>query len=422
MNITDMDPDLLSLELIGDDERGYDFLDEETMIRLKQLSSEKGVLSLYLDTRPETVQREPVPVRFKNGIKTILNKNETNWDHETKQLFEAVAEDVTEALEKEPLVAEGKGIALFVAPMRLLPKKEKVDYELFMSFHLPEAPADLIHWGQTPVISPLVVQRDEHPETGVVLFDREKVRFFLYTMGEAAEYTFSFRNEDPVPMSKSHTWHGYGTHNHLKWQEEHYKRYLRQAGIAISKVAQKAEWKWLVLASPDEQEAKHVIDYLPEVIQEKVIGYTTVAMNDSLNTVRDRVAPLVREAEIREEKATLEKWIGELEKSDGLAVSGVADTVLADQEYRLRTLIFPAGFIQKGWQCTSCHSLIADLQESSPDACPYCNSDQLFEKADIIGEMAVRMLQTGGEVEVIREKEHRNLVETHGIVGGLLRY
>ncbi len=422
LDITKTDPDMISLDLIGDDERGYDFLDDASIINLKQIKSDYGVLSVYLDTRSSAEKQKTVLARFKNGIKQIRETQEQNWDHDETLRFDAMLKHVSEALELEMEDPSGKGIALFVSPGRVLPKKLKVDYELFELYHLPDAPDDIVSWGKTPVLTPLLVAKDEHPETGVVLFDRKEVRFFLYTMGEAAEYNIEMNNPDPVTTGKSHTWHGYGTHNHQQWQEEHYKRYLGQAAIAISKIAKKAGWKWIVLLSPDEQEAKHIIDYFAKDMQKKIIGTASLAMKASINEVRDTAANIVSNAENSEELHTLNEWLDELKKPAGLAVSGIADTVLASQEYRVHTLLFPADFIQKGWECQSCGGLFADFQDEAPAECPYCGSNDLLEKEDIIADVAVQVLQSDGDIEVVRNTDNRSILEDNGIVGGLLRY
>jgi len=421
-DITKTDPDMITLDLIGDDERGYDFLDNDAILELKNFASDTGVMSIYLDIQPSTVNNAPVLTRFKNGVKKIRETQEGNWDHDDKLRFDATVKHITEWLENEMGEPSGKGIALFVAPGRVLPKKLKVDYELFKAYHLPDAPSDIIEWGETPILRPLLVPKDEHPETGVVLFDREQVRFFLYSMGEIAEYNVGMKNPDPTPLSKSHTWHGYGTHNHEQWQEEHYKRYLRQASIAISKLAKKAGWKWLALMSPDVQEAKHIVDFFSKDMQQKIIGTASLAMNSTLNDVRDTTAPIVTAAEHKEEKETLDKWVNELKRPGGKAVSGVADTVLAAEEYRIWKIIYPADFIQPGWACQSCGGLFADLQEEPIKECPYCVSTDLLEEEDIISEIALQVLQSDGEMEIIRNEEHRKILEDNGIVGGILRY
>ncbi len=425
LDIAKTDPDMISLDLIGDDERGYDFLDDAQLVKLKQIKSDNGVLSVYLDTQSSKDKQKTVLTRFKNGIKQIREAQQDSWDHDEELRFEAVVKHISAWIENEMGEPSGKGIALFASPQRVLPKKIKklkVDYDLFEVFHLPDTPEDVVAWEKTVVLTPLLVSKDEHPETGVILFDRKEARFFLYTMGEAAEYNINLKNPDPVAATKAHTWHGYGTHNHEQWQEEHYKRYLRQAAIAISKVAKIAGWKWITLLSPDEQEAKHMLDFFSKDMRSKIIGTDSLSMKSTINDVRDTVAPIVDSAEKSEELQTLNDWVNELKTPDGLAVSGVADTVLAAQEYRVRTLLFPADFIQKGWECQSCGGLFADLQAEPIDECPYCGSGDLLDKVDILGDVAVQILQTDGEVEVIRDAENRKILDDNGMVGGLLRY
>ncbi len=419
MNITRFDPDLIHLELLGDDERGYDFLSDEVLLELKRFASDHGVLSVYADLGEGAAS---ALTRYKNQVKALRDAREAEWDHEQKQHFDALTEEVGELLEKLFQEPRGKGIALFVAPGRLLVKKGKLDHELLRVFHLPDAPRDEVSWGNTPALTQILLQQDEHPPTGVVLFDRETLRFFLYYMGEAAEYSVKLDNPDTVPLTKAHSWHGYGTHNHHQWQEEHYKRYLHQAAIAVGKLADKAGWKWLVLASPDEQEAKHLGERLSAQWAERLIGTLALPMTANLNELRDAVAPVVSAAEKQEEQETLDAWINELERPNGRAVAGLADTVEAVQEYRVLHFIADCDFHHAGWQCRSCGSLMADLQDEAPSACPYCSSTELEERADIVGDLALQVINSGGHAEIVRDEENRQRVNTHGQIGGLLRY
>ncbi len=419
MNITRFDPDLIHLELLGDDERGYDFLDENRLLELKRFASDHGVLSVYADLGEGAAT---ALTRYRNEIKALREAHESEWDHEQKQQFDALAEEVGERLEKLFARPRGKGLALFIAPGRLLVKKGKLDHELLRVFHLPDAPRDEVSWGNTPALTQLLLQQDEHPQTGVVLFNREELRFFLYYMGEAAEYSVKLDNPEVVPLTKSHNWHGYGTHNHQQWQQEHYNRYLRQAAIAVAKLADRAGWKWLVLASPDEQEAKHLAELLPAQWSSRLIGTRALPLTASLNDVRDAVAPVVAEAERKEEKETLEQWVNELERPDGRAVAGLADTVEAVQEYRVLHFIADSDFSHAGWQCGDCGSLIADLQEQAPQACPYCESASLAQRADIVGDLALQVINSGGHAEIVRGEENRKVISGQGQVGGLLRY
>lgn len=422
MNLTRLDPELLELKLTGFEERGYDFVDDALVLRLKQLQPEHGILSIYLDTSPATLANTPAMTRFEHAIDAVRKARELEWDHAQKTTFDRMVKDLSAQLEKMLARPQGRGIALFAAPARVLPKKEKVDYEIFCSFHLPHPPADRVEWGESPVLTPLLIQRDESPRTGVVHFDREQIRSYLAFMGEVARYELVLKNDDPVPLTKSHAWHGYGEHNHQQWQEHHYQRYLAQAALAVEKLAQAGDWKWLVLASPDSQEADHLCEHLHGSVKERVIGTCSLPMDSDLNQVRDTVLPIIAEAEKEEEKARLQHWAGELERADGKAVAGLADTLLAVEEYRVYTLLADEGYCHKGWQCNGCGGLVADLMEEPPAECPYCGSTELKELPDIVGEMAVRVINSGGDVEIVHDPDNRKIIEEKGQVGGLLRY
>jgi len=419
MNITKFDPDLIRLVLLGDDERGYDFLSETVLLELKRFSSEHGVLSVYVDLGEGA---EVALTRYKNQVKALREAHDPEWNHEQKQQFDAVTGEVAGLLETYLSEPRGKGLALFMAPGRLLVKKGKLDHELFRVFHLPEAPRDEVAWAQTPELTQLLLQQNEHPPSGVVLFNREEVRFFLYYMGEVAEYSVELHNPDVVPLTKAHSWHGYGTHNHHQWQQEHYQRYLRQAAIAVTKLADRAGWKWLVLASPDEQEAKHLAQRLHAPWSESVAGTLALPMNANLNQVRDAIGPVVGAAERKAEKEVLDRWLGELEKPDGHAVAGLADTVEAVEEYRVFHFIADSDFHHAGWQCADCGSLMAGLLDEPPVQCPYCGATHLIERADIVGDLALQVINSGGHAEIVRDEDNRQLIEGHGRIGAVLRY
>ncbi len=406
----------LILDLIGDDERGYDFITAEDITGLRNFQSEQGMITLYLDTRPERLQVEPMLLRYKN---LVAQQRETLTDRNELLLFDAVTTHLGKLIEHNLSRAPmGRGLVIFAAPYKFSPKRDReVKYEKFLIYHLPEAPTDFLAWGPLPVLTPLLIQLDEHEPTGVVLVDRRRARFFIYYMGEAAEYTISEVDETPAKTKAL----GWGAHNHEQWQEEHYRQHFRHVIAFTEVIDRKAQWKWLVLAGPDEI-PQEVADMLPKPLKEKLLGTVNMSMHVSYNDVRDKVAPLVHQAEVQEEKEALKAFVGELSRSNGRAVAGLADTTLAGQQGRIDTLFFPPDFIHKGWQCGRCQGLIADLAETPPPVCIYCGSDQLKEVPDVVTLLAEQTLGLGGHVEVVREKENQAILKTHGHIGALLRY
>jgi peptide subunit release factor 1 (eRF1) len=408
--------DDLVLELIGDDERGYNFITDEDILALKSFSSDQGVLSLYLDTRPERLQVEPMLLRYKNLIAPV---RERIHDRNELLLFDAVTSHIGKLLEHHLSRApQGRGLAIFAAPYKFSPKRDReVKYEKFLIYHLPEAPVDHLDWGKLPVLTPLLIQIDEHEPTGVVLADRRRARFFVYYMGEAAEYNISEVDETP---SKTRAL-GWGAHNHEQWQEEHWRQHFRNVVEWTELIDRKAGWKWLVLAGPDEIPAE-IADLLPKSLRSKLLGLLTMPLHVTYNDVRDRVAPLVHEAELREERERLEALVGELERSNGRAVAGLADTTLAVQQGRIDTLFFPPDLEHPGWQCRNCQGLIADLTEQPPASCIYCGSSELDEVPDVVTLAAEQTLHLGGRVEVVRDENHQAILKTHGNIAALLRF
>ncbi len=404
----------LELELIGDDERGYDFITAEEISSLKEFTSDQGVLSLYLDIRPAKLQHEPLALRYKN---LLASMREHITDRNELLRFDAVAADIGKLLENNYNRPRGRGLVIFAAPQKFSPKGDRsVKYEKLLIYHLPEPPRDFLAWGKLPVLTQLLIQLDEHEPTGVVLADRRRARFFIFYMGEAAEYNIVEVDETPAKTKAL----GWGAHNHEQWQEEHYRQHFRNVAALTDVIARKAGWKWLILAGPDEV-PNELAEHLPKRLVDKLIGSTALPLNVTYNDVRDKVAAFVQEAEKKEERKTLEKFVGELARGNGRAVAGLADTTLAAQQARIATLLFPPDFTHRGWQCQSCGGLMADLTETPPGTCIYCGGP-LETVPDVVTLAAAQTLDMGGHVEVVRDEENQTILKTHGHIGALLRF
>ncbi|NOX60919.1 MAG: hypothetical protein GXP42_03075 [Chloroflexi bacterium] len=404
----------LQLELIGDDERGYDFITPEDIQLLKELSAEPGVFSLYLDTTAERMQSEPLALRYK---KLVEERRQHVVGRESRLLFDAVAEHIGKLLESSYGRPRGRGLALFAIPERFSPKGgPEVKYRRLIRYHLPEPPLDALEWGETPLLTPLLIQLDEHAPTGVVVVDRKHARFFVYYMGEAAEYGVSEIGETP-PRTRSLGW---GAHNHEQWQETHYQKHLQQVAELTARLDRVARWKWLTIGGVD-QAPQELKERLPKPLQQKFLGHFNIHLTATLNEVRDEVGPLVHAAEVREESDTLAAWVGALKTPGGRAVAGLADTTLAAQQARIQTLIIPPNWVQPGWQCQSCQGLMADILAEPPKACIYCGAP-LKALPDIISVAAAQTLTLGGQVEIVRDPENQAILKQYGEIGALLRY
>ncbi len=406
--------DMIELELIGNDERGYDFITTEEVMSLKELFCEQNVFTLYMDISPSRLQREPLMTRYKNLLSPVQQQIK---DRNEALLFNTVADNIGKLLEANYLRPRGRGLVIFAAPQKLSPKGDReVKYDKFLVYHLPESPNDFLAWGKSPVLTELLIQLDEHEPTGIVLADRHQARFFVSYMGEAIEYNV-MEVDKATAKTKPVDW---GTHNPEQKQEERHRQHFRNVAALTDIIARKAGWKWLVLAGPDEIPGE-LEDYLGKGLRSKLIGKTAMGLNATYNDVRDKVAPIVRQAEKQEEKETIETFVGELARERGRAVAGLADTTLAAQQARIATLIFPSHFTHEGWQCQSCGGLMADILTTPPTTCIYCGGS-LETIPDVLSVAAAQTLKLGGHVEVVRDKENQALLEPHGNIGALLHF
>ncbi len=400
----------LQLSLLGDDERGYDFVTAETIENLQKLSlPEARVFSLYLDMTPEKLKDAPWSTRYDH---LADNMRAQITDKDSRKMFDVVAEHIKEQVRNEYGRPRARGLALFAAPERVsLKGKHKVKYDTFIHYHLPEPPQDALLWDKTAELTPLLLQMDEHEPTGVVLADGQRGRFFLYYLGEAAEYTVS-EWDDAARRARAA---GMGARNHEQWLAEQRKRHLRNLANFTEKIGRRAGWRWLALGGVD-QIPEDLAKELPKTWREKLIGAFALPLEANYNQVRDAAAPLAQAAEAQVEKETLESWIGLLAKKDK-AVSGLEETLLALQEGRIQTLLVAAGYTRDGRECRQCRALTTTEEET----CPYCGG-ALTHVADIVNTAVAQVFGQNGRIEIVRHPDNLALMQPHGNIGAILRF
>ncbi|HID53862.1 MAG TPA: hypothetical protein EYP41_17725 [Anaerolineae bacterium] len=400
----------LQLSLLGDDERGYDFVTAETIEQLRKLSfPEARVFSLYLDMTPERLKDAPWTIRYDHLAE---NMRAQIADKDSRKMFDVVAENIKELVRNEYGRPQARGLALFAIPERVSFKgKHKIKYDVFIHYHLPEAPVDTLLWDKTAELTPLLMQMDEHEPTGVVLADGQHGRFFLYYLGEAAEYTIS-EWDDVAQRTRAV---GMGAHNHEQWLAEQRKRHLRHLVGFIEKIGRQAGWRWLAIGGVD-QIPEDLSKELPKTWRDKLIGTFALPLEANYNQVRDAAAPLVQAAEAQAEKETLEAWIGLLAQKTK-AVSGLEETVQALQQGRIQTLLAAAGYAHDGRECQQCHALTTMEDET----CPYCGGETV-RVTDIVNTAVTQVFGQNGRVEIVRHPDNLALMQQHGNIGAILRF
>ncbi|MCD6291354.1 MAG: hypothetical protein J7M34_12685 [Anaerolineae bacterium] len=387
--------------LFGDDERGYDFITPEALQGLQDVHlSTPGVLSLYVDITPQRLAEVPLQKR----VEALIGAEEDKLVEKAELArFRSAARRIMEHVQFQ-FRPSGRGLAIFSAP----------EQGLWRVYHLPAPVDDCLEWGDHVYLRPLLMLMDEYERYGVVLLDREKARFFLYYLGEVAEYGIAEHDVTP-PKTRDQ---GPGQLSHLRWLEEQYAHHFRNVAAVTTRLYEHERWERLVIGGTADN-AEHFREALPKALQDILAGMFNAPVTVDFNRVRDEVFAIERKIEEQAEAERVEAVITKTFKGSN-AVLGLADTMWAVQQGRVYILVVPEGFKHKGWRCEQCGGLVADLTNQRPPACPYCEGPLVAEE-DIIDVAMQQVLDQGGHLEVVRGPAQSRILE-EGPIGAILRY
>ncbi len=396
-----VDLDSIRLELIGDDERGFDFLKPDELEPLTELTlPTRGILSAYLDISPEQVATGKVRLKLKDMARTWY---ERITDKQERRAFENELARIERYLMYE-LKEPGRSLVIFTGEPA----------NLWRVYRIPVRIRTRLVWDDRPYLRPLLTVMDEYERFGVVLTTREEARFFLFYLGEIAEYSFALH--DYVP--NRHKAGGWSQARYQRHVDDHAMHHFRSVAEVAARLAERDNWQRIVLMGTEENVAQ-VRDYLPKALQQRIAGELPASITDNLNVIRDKVRALAQEIERQIEAERVDQVITAAEKGQN-GVLGYADVLMAVQQQRVALLVVPEGLEHPGWECSQCAGLVADILEKPPESCPYCGGI-LTEVEDVVDLAMQKVLSTGGTVEILRGPM-KDVFRERGLIGALLRY
>ncbi len=375
----------------------YDLISRADLEALALVRSAAApVFSLYLDLRPERREAEPPPTRFKNLLRQAEQQVRPHERSRTyRKHWEEEAELLRAWLDEKPI--EGRGLAVLSC--------QPID--LWRAFRLPVPVRDQLVVADGPYLRPLATLLDEFESYLVILIDSGTARLIEVRLGTAEEVGEVRGYVPPATGNVAEkTGHKHDTylHRHARYVVERAEELWRERG-----------YDWLMIGGTEEALGA-LRDQLPKALREQMAGEIKLSPEAELGRILDRVLEIEREQERRVEAQRVEDLITTAHKG-GAAVLGLDATLLAIVEERVRLLIVEEEFAQAGWECPSCGYLAA----ARPETCPICEMT-LNPQPDIVEPALERVLDLGGNVEVLRSPESRQALTKYGRIGALLRY
>ncbi len=360
------------------------------------------VLSLYVNTHLGEGNLEKQRIAAKNliqsGMETI---REQPMSAAERRRVQQDLERIEEYLQEMQLSSHShRGLAVFAGP------------DLWQIFELPQPVRSSLYLDRTPYIRPLMAILSAYHRILVTLVDRRQAIFYEYYMGQLHEIR---RLDEDVPgRVRIAGWAGYEERRVQRHIHDHEHRHYKNVADWLFRWFKAGHFEYLILGC-HEAELKKFQNHLHPWINERVIGWFAAEPDVKLTPLR-RIRQEVERLESdfrRKEQERLVQEVIDKSQSQGTAVLGLKDTLIALGQGALHTLLVEEGWATPGWQCHDC----GYITEEAGD-CPYCQTE-MAQVPDLVDEIVTSAIDAG--VPVHHVSDNTALAQA-GHIGGLLRF
>lgn len=359
-----------------------------TKAELAELVGYEGnqpVLSVYLDT--------DLAAKSKDEVKLMLRQRLKGMDQRPEACdVERVFRFLDYEYDWQP-----RGVAIFSA-----------GDALWRTFPLPISVPTRAYCSSKPMVRVLMDVIDRFGRYAVALVDREALRLFAVEGGEITPLSEVVGEE-----LKRHRQGGWAAARYQRHEDHLALHNLKQAIEVVDQyMADHDLERWMLGGS--EEVLAQVKGLLPDRLRRGLIGEFAVNMAARPAEVLQRSMDIAMEADIKEERRLVQEAITAANKG-GAGVIGLADSLYALQEGRVRLLLVDEEFSASGIMCTTCEYIAPHLG----GACPFCGGTEFREVTDAVNQAIHKAVDSGASVNIVRENE---ALQRAGGIAALLRY
>jgi peptide chain release factor subunit 1 len=358
---------------------------DKDVLELVNYDGNKLLLSVFLDTDLSAKPKDAVKLAVKQSFKAL-----------TQSPTEDDLEAVFHFLDYE-YAWHSRGVAIFVA-----------DGRVWKAIALPVGVPTQAYYAVHPYIRPLVDFHDRYGNYNIALIDRESVRLFSVSGREISSETEAFGEE-----LKRHKQGGWAAARYQRHEDNIVHQNFKQAIELIESFCQKTGYSHLILGGK-EQTLRLVEEMLPTTLRKMIIAEFVADMHMAPIEILNTTLALLAKSDQEKEAKLVTDTITAASKG-GAGVRGLPDALYTLREGRVRQLLVSQGFAASGHRCNNCGYIAAD----QITICPFCGEREIQSVPDAINEALVKALQTGVEVNIIRDNSE---LDDAGGIAAVLRY
>ncbi len=356
--------------------------------------------SFFLDTSKNRLTKKEIQLSLKNLLVNSRKKLKVmSLSKAKKESLEQDLEKIENYCKQNLSGAKFVGLAIFSG--------SKCD--LWKVFNLVKSPRNMIIFDHNPYIRPLSAILTEYHRTCVLTFDRKEAKWYDIFMGEISELE-SLQSDVPSRI-KEGGWEGYKSKRIERHMTSRLHKFFKKTAQETFTLMKKYNFEWLLLGCKDEYYTE-LEPLLHTYLKEKIKARFKANPGDSANKILQETLKIKDKLKKQEKELIVQKFISEHEK-DGLAVSGLENTLHKLNRGEVHTLLVTRHFSQPGKVCPKCLFLYVDESE-----CPSCRV-KTKSLIDVIDEAVEAALNSRSEVKHINPPSS---LDKYGGIGAFLRY
>ncbi|HSJ08650.1 MAG TPA: VLRF1 family aeRF1-type release factor [Longimicrobiales bacterium] len=340
--------------------------------RLIQHPAGTKVLSLYLDMSVTSDNKRTHNVFLNKERARFASLDSDRANHHREPLGELLAR--VERWINDEFDASNRGVAIFGA----------IGGDWFEAFQFRTPVKNRLEVLDQPVIGPLTEVVHSHPQTGVIVVDREHLRLLALHMGTVTEdYSLA-----PDAIDTPHDVQA-GGHAHKDYQKrkaEESRQFFREFVEEIGRFeARVRPDNWVLLGTTEN--VQHFRDLLPKSVTDRLAHVGSSPEPASGQEIARLVHPAL-EAHAEQREAEALNVVQDRVRQSHFASSGMHETLVQLQEGKVERLVVARDLEKDGVQCTQCGFYLVRRD----GACPYCGGS-LRDGVDLVESM-IRMAAT----------------------------